>query len=622
MDPAVKQQIAERIKQANNILVTVSANPSVDQLAACIGLTLLLTKMDKHATAVFSGNVPSTIEFLQPEKTIEANTNSLQDFIISLDKSKADKLRYKVEDQVVRIFITPYRTGLTEKDLTFSQGDFNVEVVIALGVHNRSQIDIALASHGRIFHDATVISINNGPGNPPNLGQINWLDPNSSSLCEMLVSISESFGSGLVDNQMATAFLTGIVAATDRFSNTKTSPKVMTMSAQLMAAGANQQLIVSKLEPPVSSLPLGAAIMEKKPLLIEKKAPVAQELPKEKATEEDADKPKRGTLNIAHKPQEKDDKEVEIAADEIRIDEQGNLKTAEQLKADLAKTHKEQGDQPVPMPPAPDPEVPAPAPPEAPPALPPDAPPTEVPSPIPSPPPPISPPEPAPPVVSPDISLPPLPPFTQDLPPIITKSKQSSTGGEPGSHVLMDPKGQIPSSTFRPPGEPEWYDPYNSTSIDSSDGDESVNDAAEPDVAPSAESASLPEITGLPLLDNARSAVQSAIGSPPLDSTADPVAALNNQPVDVDLHTAETAPAAELATETPSLPLPSSAYRPPSNITGTTLSPVSNIAPPAPPPLPPPLMPTAGIINPSLPPVTARQSLNLPPPQTPADTSL
>src|SRR6266446_3879996 len=135
MDPAAaKQQIAERVKQASKFLVTVNANPTVDQLAACIGLTLLLNKIGKHATAVFSGKVPSTIEFLQPDKTIETSADSLRDFIISLDKNKADKLRYKVEKDVVRIFITPYRTSLTEKDLVFSQGDYNVEVVMALDV--------------------------------------------------------------------------------------------------------------------------------------------------------------------------------------------------------------------------------------------------------------------------------------------------------------------------------------------------------------------------------------------------------------------------------------------------------------------------------------------------------
>jgi hypothetical protein len=52
----------------------------------------------------------------------------------------------------------------------------------------------------------------------------------------------------LIDGQTATALLTGIVAETDRFSNTKTSSKVMTIAAQLMAAGADQQLIAAKLQ--------------------------------------------------------------------------------------------------------------------------------------------------------------------------------------------------------------------------------------------------------------------------------------------------------------------------------------------------------------------------------------
>ncbi|HET9721951.1 MAG TPA: hypothetical protein VFP32_02885, partial [Candidatus Saccharimonadales bacterium] len=194
MDPAAaKQQIVDRVKQANKFLVTVNANPTVDQLAACIGLTLLLNKMGKHATAVFSGKVPSTIEFLQPEKTLETNTDSLRDFIISLDKNKADKLRYKVEDQYVRIFITPYRTSLSEKDLEFGEGDFNVEAVIALGIRQRTQLDAAITAHGRILHDATVISINTGDGKASDVGQINWQDESSSSLSEMLVSISEAF---------------------------------------------------------------------------------------------------------------------------------------------------------------------------------------------------------------------------------------------------------------------------------------------------------------------------------------------------------------------------------------------------------------------------------------------
>lgn len=336
-----KQEAAERIKQANNILVTVSNNPSVDQLAACIGLTLSLNKMGKHATAVFSGQTPSTIEFLQPEKTLEKNTDSLRDFIIALDKSKADKLRYKVEDRVVKIFITPYRTSINEKDLEFSQGDFNVDVVLALGVHNQSELDQAITSHGRILHDATVVTLNTKPGGE--LGSINWLDPNASSLSELAVQLIDALDKKLVDSQIATAFLTGIVAETERFSNSKTSPQTMSISAELMSEGANQQLVATKLEEPAPA-PAPAP------------APIAkQEDGKKPAnTEEPAKKNDDGTLEIAHddkpapsdsQPEPQEERNEEKPAGEPKQDE-----PAHEPEAQLPQPQEEPKPAPAPNP--------------------------------------------------------------------------------------------------------------------------------------------------------------------------------------------------------------------------------------------------------------------------------
>lgn len=253
MDPNIKQSIVDRLKQTNNVLVTVKKSPNIDQLAACIGLTLFLNKQGKHATAVYSGETPPTIEFLKPDHTLEKDTNSLRDFIISLDKSKADKLRYKVEDKVVKIFITPYRTSLSQDDLEFSQGDFNVDVVVALGVHGREELDQAIMAYGRILHDATIISINNNK--LADLGALNWNDPKASSLSEMVTGIVEGLQPNGLDAQIATAFLTGIVAETERFSNTKTTSVTMSTSAKLMTAGANQQLVATKLEEPAPEPP-------------------------------------------------------------------------------------------------------------------------------------------------------------------------------------------------------------------------------------------------------------------------------------------------------------------------------------------------------------------------------
>lgn len=295
MDSA-KQQLADKLKSANNILVTVSRDPSVDQLAALLGLTLLINKTGKHSVAVFSGQVPSTIEFLKPDETIEKNTDSLRDFIIALDKNKADKLRYKVENDVVRIFITPYKTSISQEDLEFSQGDFNVDVVVALGVKQQQDLDDAITAHGRILHDATVASINLGTDG--GLGTINWHDQQASSLSEVVTELAPLVGEDLLDNQIATALLTGIVAETGRFSNDKTSSQTMSASSALLAAGANQQLVASKLEEPAKA-----------------PAPPKKEATDDKKNDDEAPKNDDGSLSIEHDSAVEDKQKDEISDD-------------------------------------------------------------------------------------------------------------------------------------------------------------------------------------------------------------------------------------------------------------------------------------------------------------------
>ncbi len=240
-----KNKLLDKIKASNAILITVSNDPTVDQLAACIAFALLVNKLNKSGSALYSGQTPSTIEFLKPEETLEKNTDSLQDFIISLDKNKADKLRTKVDDQSVKIFITPYKTSLSENDLEFSQGDFNVDLIIALGVYKKEELDSAITNHGGILHDATIATVT--INDPSDLGSINLNESNVSSFCELIASLSKNLGNNLIDQQIATALLTGIVSETDRFSNDKTSPQTMSISSELMNDGANPKLIASEL---------------------------------------------------------------------------------------------------------------------------------------------------------------------------------------------------------------------------------------------------------------------------------------------------------------------------------------------------------------------------------------
>ena len=240
-----QQEVVNNLQKADNILVTVAKNPSVDALAAALGITVQLNDMGKRATAVVSGKIPPAINFLHPEKTFKGDVNSLRDFVIALNKDKADHLRYKLDGDVVKVFITPYEDAISKDDLEFSQGDYNVDAILAIGVKNQSELDAALESHGRIMHDVSVSTIG---FEKSSLGTTDWNEKDVSSLSEMAASLILGMEKGSVlTDQVASAFLTGIVASTDKFTNDKTNSSAMTMAAKMMSAGANQQLIMSRL---------------------------------------------------------------------------------------------------------------------------------------------------------------------------------------------------------------------------------------------------------------------------------------------------------------------------------------------------------------------------------------
>ena len=293
-----QEQIIAKLKESESILIAVNDSPSVDELSSALALTLAINNSGKHATAVSSGKMPDALAFLRPEKTFENSVDSLRDFIIALNKEKADHLRYKLVGDHVKIFITPYRSIISEKDLEFEQGDFNIDFVLALNVESQDRLDGALAAHGRIFHDASVAILTIGE-NQTNLNGTHWHAENASSLSEISVQIIESLGKKNLTQPVATALLTGIVAETDRFSNAKATAEVMSLAAKLISSGADQQLVVSKIREAEEKA--GEFAVQKNAKMEEALEEISNE--KEKSSEKSSSKKEQkrnGAFVIAH----------------------------------------------------------------------------------------------------------------------------------------------------------------------------------------------------------------------------------------------------------------------------------------------------------------------------------
>ena len=238
-------KVADKIQHATNILIALSKDPNVDEISAAIALAFVLDQQKKHVTAIYSGQTPNALEFLRPEETFQKDISGLQDFIIALNKSKADHLIYQVEGDYVKILITPYKGQIKKEDLEYSYSDYNVDLVIVFNVNSGSEIDSALSEYGRIMHDAMAINITSSM--PGRFADLEWSDPSKSSVCEMVYDLLSELEIDNTPQEVATALLTGILSATERFSNNRTKPTTMAVASKLMEAGADQQLISSNI---------------------------------------------------------------------------------------------------------------------------------------------------------------------------------------------------------------------------------------------------------------------------------------------------------------------------------------------------------------------------------------
>lgn len=192
----LKQQIAQRLRQAERPFLICHFCPDGDALGSMLGLTLALQKMNKHPDPVCQDPVPHTFHYLRGADQVLSQPNGEYDLIVSLDCSD------------VRRMGTPYQT--------LSRQNYPIPII-------------------NIDHHVTNVDF----------GELNWVDPTAVAAAEMVLELVETMGTPL-DADMATCLLTGIVCDTRGFRTANTSSKVMAAATRLMEAGASLSEITNR----------------------------------------------------------------------------------------------------------------------------------------------------------------------------------------------------------------------------------------------------------------------------------------------------------------------------------------------------------------------------------------
>ncbi|MEK9155904.1 MAG: DHH family phosphoesterase [Patescibacteria group bacterium] len=247
MELTPKQQVVDIFRSKNKFLLLTHKNPDGDAIGSLLALSLSLRKLGKEAIAICGDTIPSVYNYLPQTGEIACDLGNIRDFIIALDISKvaADKVMYKVRDSILEIVVTPKSGRFESKMVSFPEGNLCYDAIIVLDAPDLERLGPICEKNADVFYELPVVNIDHHATNS-HFGQINLVDITATSTSEILVSLLEALTGDpkFITEEIATALLTGIISDTNSFQNANTTPKSLTVAAQLVAAGGRQQEII------------------------------------------------------------------------------------------------------------------------------------------------------------------------------------------------------------------------------------------------------------------------------------------------------------------------------------------------------------------------------------------
>ncbi|HWQ99845.1 MAG TPA: DHH family phosphoesterase [Candidatus Methylomirabilis sp.] len=243
------QQAQELITRSKRILIATRDHAPTDALAAAVACGLYLKKQGKQVDIVVPGfeskKAPS---FLRGTNDVRGKMGAMRAFHVTLDVSKTPlgELMYDVKDGKLEITVVPKEKEWMPSDVTFKNGEDRYDLVIALDCPDQASLGSLAREHAEFLYRTHVVNIDCSSTNE-HWGQVNLVDLNAVSTTEVLFNLLESWNRNLIDEDLATALLAGMIARTRSFKTANVTPKTLATSSALIAMGARREEIVNGL---------------------------------------------------------------------------------------------------------------------------------------------------------------------------------------------------------------------------------------------------------------------------------------------------------------------------------------------------------------------------------------
>lgn len=244
-----EQQIFEQIKKAKNILITFNKTWEGDAIASALALFLVCKKQEKNVeVAAEKFNDNALFNFLPAYNNIKTSLNVSRDFIISLDTSnaKVGQIKYNTKENSLDFIISPKEGFFTHDDVSSDFENFRYDLIIVLDTPDLESIGSIYDNNTNFFYKTPIINIDHHSNNEQ-FGQINHIELTAISTTEILFNLISEYSKNLIDENIATCLLAGIISKTRSFKTQNITPQSLAISSQLITMGADREKIVNRL---------------------------------------------------------------------------------------------------------------------------------------------------------------------------------------------------------------------------------------------------------------------------------------------------------------------------------------------------------------------------------------
>ena len=243
------QQFYEIITSSKNPLILFSKQATGDTISSSLAMAELFSRLGKSAEIISPDfEFPKSYQFFNSKHKILQKLDDHKKFQLVFDVSNIDNpnVEHEIKNQRLHININSQKGHINKDHLITQKQEYKHDLIITINTPDLESLDYIYQENPDLFYQVPIVNIDHSTENE-HYGQLNLINIKASSVSEMLHDLITQIDDKLLDEDIATYLLTGMIEKTNSFKTANITPQSLQIASELIAAGAQRENIIQNL---------------------------------------------------------------------------------------------------------------------------------------------------------------------------------------------------------------------------------------------------------------------------------------------------------------------------------------------------------------------------------------